>query len=201
MVRLARGTNRPTGGAWRRALCAGLLACVAQAAAAGDGDHLVKDCMSCHDAAQGRDWAIPVILGQKPRYLASRLEAFRHPDADGNLMPRLMSAFTPQEIERLAVYLSSQPSGLARSADARAVASAAGFARYQQHCAVCHEQAPDSPLLLGQGRAYLVDALRDFVYGRRGMPQGMRESLSALSADDLNAVIGFLASSSNRKEK
>ncbi|AJY39056.1 c-type cytochrome [Burkholderia humptydooensis] len=201
MARFAHWTIHRTHGALRRAVYASLLVCASQSAVADDNRYHVKDCMSCHDTAGGHDRAIPVILGQKKGYLVSRLDAFRHPGADGSLMPRLMPAFTPQEIDQLATYLASQRFGLLPSTGAGAGTAGVGFARYQQHCAVCHEQAADSPLLRGQGRAYLVGALRDFVYGRRGMPDRMRDSLNALSADDLNAVIGFLTTSSNRKDQ
>ncbi|MET3493968.1 c-type cytochrome [Variovorax boronicumulans] len=187
---------------WRFAWAAGLLLGLAQGAQAQDGAYLAKDCMACHDSAQGRNQGIPSIVGQKREFLRARLDAFRRPGSDAKLMPRLMAAYTSDEIEQIAAYLSTRPSPLMPVPDAgpKSGVTVAGLAKYRAHCAACHEHLDASPLLRGQNRAYLVNALRDFVFGRRAMPDGMRDSLSGLSAEDLGAVIDFMASSKKDKE-
>lgn len=183
--------------AWASGLLLGL---AMQGVHAQSGAYLSKDCAACHDTAQGRNQAIPTIVGQKHEFLRSRLEKFRHPGSDAKVMPRLTSGYSPAEIEQIAAYLSARPSPLKQASDTLANGSAEGLGQYRAHCAACHEHLDASPLLLGQNRTYLVNALRDFVFGVRAMPDGMRESLSALTTENLAAVLEFMAASNKGKE-
>jgi cytochrome c553 len=177
-----------------------LLGIAIQGVQAQSGAYLSKDCAACHDSEQGHNQAIPTLVGQKRAFLRNRLEEFRHPGSDAKVMPRLTSGYSPAEIEQIADYLSSRPSPLRPAPDRPAQGMAEGFAQYRAHCAACHEQVDESPLLLGQNRTYLVNALRDFIYGVRAMPDGMRENLSALDTDKLAAVLEFMAASNKGKE-
>lgn len=177
-----------------------LLLLVMSGARAQSGAYLSKDCTACHDTARGHNLAIPSIVGQKREFLRNRLETFRHPGSDAKVMPRLSSGYSPAELDEIVDYLSARPSSLKQATDKPAEVAPEGESQYRTHCAACHEHLDASPLLIGQNRTYLVNALRDFVFGTRPMPDGMRESLSALTTGNLAAVLDFMAASNKGKE-
>jgi len=92
-------------------------AMAANAASPGQGRHLSIACQACHGAAGlGTAPDIPNLAGQKERYLAAQLTAFRSGDRKHELMNALAAQLKDEEIADLAAFWSSMPVGGAADA-------------------------------------------------------------------------------------
>ncbi|MEJ2258130.1 MAG: c-type cytochrome, partial [Woeseiaceae bacterium] len=80
-----------------------------------------------------------------------------------------------------------------------AAKAAAGQAVHEASCDRCHSEGGTNPddeasMLGGQQMGYLRASLADYRSGERDQPKKMQESLEALSADDVEALVHYYGS-------
>lgn len=173
-------------------------------------------CTACH-GPQGRaapDGYYPRLAGKPPGYLYNQLINFREGRRHYGLMTQLLEPLSGPAgdayLMEIAQYFSRlevpypAPSPSAASAEVlrlgRQLVMEGDAARRVPACVQCHGQtmtgvAPNVPGLLGLPRDYLNAQLGAWKNGQRKAhaPDCMREVVSRLGMDDINAVASWVA--------
>ena len=191
-------------------LTLGLFASVAMAA---DLDAVVADCNSCHgDGGVSQSTDVPTIAGIPEFVHADALYIFRdearpcteteYKQGDKSGSSTTMCAVTADlsddMIDELAAHYAALPFVPAKQ-DFDAALAEAGKAVHEAECDRCHSEGGSNPedeasILAGQQMGYLKDTFAEYSAGEREQPKKMEEKLSALSDDDVKALVHYYAS-------
>lgn len=164
-----------------------------------NGEMLAQSCFACH-GPRGASAAspMPIIGGQNVSYLIDAMQAFKDMTRPATIMTRLTDAYTAQEIEAMAVYISSQPFvPAAQTIDSAKVEL--GRKAYTRACSKCHmrdgreSSEPEYPILAGQWLPYLQMTMADILTGKRGVDDKFKAALEKLNKDEIDAVLHFFA--------
>ena len=169
-------------------------------------------CTACH-GKQGRaapDGYYPRLAGKPAGYLYNQLVNFRDGRRHYGLMTQLVDPLTDSYLMEIAEYFSNldvpypapvptlAPAALLRQGERLAMQGDA--ARQIPACVQCHGQAmtgvaPNIPGLLGLPRDYLNAQLGAWKAGQRRAhaPDCMKDVVTRLSLEDINAVGSWLA--------
>ena len=191
-------------------LTLGLFASVAMA---GDLDAVVENCNSCHGNDGVSQWSdMPTIAGVPEFVGADALYIFRdearpcteseYRQGDTSRPATTMCAvaadLSDDMIDEVAAYYAGLPFVAAKQ-DFDADLAAKGKAVHDAECDRCHSEGGSNPedeagILAGQWMGYLEDTFAEYAAGDREQPKKMEEKLSALSDDDVKALIHYYAS-------
>lgn len=178
-----------------------------------NGETIVNQvCSGCH----GPDGVsttpnFPRIGGQLQEYLAVQTWLFKEGIRPSPVMAPVASQLSDQDIADVAAYLASvTPSGAPFAVDDQAAAERGATVFHQGNvesgviaCAICHGRngeglpAAGVPRIAGQSPTYLTSVLNEFAmvpdFGNP-IPNAMHIVASALTEEDFDAVVAFLAS-------
>ena len=182
-------------------------------AMAGDLDAVVENCNGCHGndgVSQSND--VPTIAGIPEFVHADALYIFRdearpcteskyrHGDTSraATTMCAVVADLSDDMIDEVAAYYAGLP-WVAAKQDFDAALAEAGKAVHDAECDRCHSEGGSNPedeasLLAGQWMGYLEDTFAEYKSGDREQPKKMEEKLSAISDDDIKALIHYYAS-------
>jgi sulfide dehydrogenase cytochrome subunit len=155
-------------------------------------------CGACH-GKDGRGSAsnVPVIAGLPAVVQEDALFAYMDGDrqcASTPMMCKVVSNLTEDQVVELAEYYSAMPYASAGEEFDAALAGA-GKTIHEKSCAICHNpDDPESPILHGQRKDYLRYALEQYAAGGRNQMPAMEKKTSALSNDDIEALLNYYAS-------
>lgn len=173
-------------------------------ALAADAPASAKSCAECHgEGGVSTKPDIPTIAGMSDFYLEGQMAAYQkgqRPCAhSGNTdMCAIAKAMTPAQIKESSAYFAAQKfAGAHQSVDAALAAK--GKAIHEAHCEICHsdggsESADDAGILAGQWKPYLLTTLGEYKGDKRVEPEKMKPQTSALSGDDIKALVEYYAS-------
>lgn len=186
-----------------------LLLAVSGTAMAAAAPAAVASCAECH-GAQGVSMHkdVPTIAGLSDFYLEGQMQAYQKaqrpcPKSTVSKTPTDMcevsKALDKGQIKEIGNYYAAQPWTPAPQQGLDAAKVAKGKALHSSGCETCHTKGgsvadDDAGILAGQWLTYLQATLQDYAAGKRLMPEKMKPKLSALSADDLDALAQFYAS-------
>ena len=177
-----------------------------QALAAGDaaaGAEIAHTCLGCHGVKHYVNtyptYHVPRIAGQHEAYLVSALHAYRGGLRDHPTMQANASSLSNQDIEDIAAYFAAQ--GLEEhdsnySADSASLEAGKELAT---PCAACHGDtgfqtaAPTNPVLAGQYKSYIEQALKGYQSGSRRSAI-MAGFTTLLTDDDINNLAAWFSS-------
>ena len=182
-------------------------------AAIADLDAVVENCNGCHGDDGVSQWAdVPTIAGISEFVHSDALYIFRDEarpctetefkQGDTSRAATTMCAVTADMsddmIDEVAAYYAGKPFVAAKQEFDAALAEA-GKAIHEAECDRCHSEGganpeDDASILAGQQMGYLKDTFAEYRAGEREQPQKMEEKLSALSDDDVKALVNFYAS-------
>ncbi len=185
----------------------------ASAAMAGDLEATVENCNGCHGNDGASQWNdVPTIAGISEFVHSDALYIFRdearpctetkYKQGDTSRAATTMCAVTADMsddmIDEVAAYYAAKPFVAAKQ-DFDAGLAEAGKAIHEAECDRCHSEGGSNPeddasILAGQHMGYLMDTFAEYRAGEREQPQKMEEKLSALSDDDVKALVNFYAS-------
>jgi len=171
------------------------------APARADVSGVMKFCIDCHgDDGRGSESDIPIIAGIPAIVQEDAL--FEYLDGERNcgnkpLMCKVVSRLTEEQITELAEHFAAMPYEPAGE-DFDASLAEQGKAIHMENCAICHgEDDPgdaEASILHGQKKDYLRYALHQYAAGERVQLDAMKDKTSALSPDEIEALLNFYAS-------
>ncbi len=185
----------------------------AASAMAGDLDAVVENCNGCHGNDGVSQWTdVPTIAGIPEFVHSDALYIFRdearpcteteYKQGDTSRAATSMCAVTADlsddMIDEVAAYYAGLPFVAAKQ-DFDAALAEAGKAVHDAECDRCHSEGGSNPedeasILAGQQIGYLMDTFAEYRSGEREQPKKMEEKVSALSDDDVKALVHYYAS-------
>jgi len=166
---------------------------------------MLKMCTACHgEDGRGVSSDIPIIAGVPAAVQEDALFAY----ADGvrncvssPMMCKIASLLTEEQIIELAAYYAGLPYKAAGEEFDTALAEA-GQKIHASNCAMCHgannpseaNASMGASVLHGQHKDYMRYALQQYVAGERSQLPAMEKAISALAADDIEALVNYYAS-------
>ena len=173
-----------------------LLPVAAQAAGdAAAGEQKAYTCLGCHGVKHYVNtyptYHVPKIAGQHEAYLISALQAYRSKQRGHATMQANAGLLTDQDIEDIAAYFSGIGGKKPDVSSAKGIEEAAT-------CAACHATdgnsvQPTNPILAGQYKSYIQQALRAYKSGER-QNAIMSGFASALSEADIAKLAKYFSS-------
>lgn len=162
-------------------------------------------CFLCH-GMQGESATelFPRLAGQNAAYIAKQLANFKSGERRSEVMPRMVTALTPQDMDALGLYFSRQHSPPHATTDPKLAAR--GMAIYTQGgaatevaaCTGCHGErghgSEQLPRLAGQLADYLAAQLRNFGRRVRTNDNAVMHTIAAkMTESEVRAVAEFLS--------
>lgn len=175
-------------------LLSGFFALPASAADIKAAEQHVEHCGGCHGTkgiSNNAQW--PNLAGQTPTYLVNQLKAFKSGERVNPIMQPMAGHLTPEDMDNLAAYFSSQQPAKAGGDPTLAKAGEAKAAM----CLGCHGAKAAGngqyPRLAGQHPDYLAKQLQAFKSGAR--KSGPMQAITAnMSEDDFKALAAYFGS-------
>lgn len=173
--------------------------------AASGAQDMLQICINCHgEDGLGKDSDTPIIAGEKTATLEDALYAYldgARKCVSAPMMCKSVAKLTEEQIPEYAEYFAALPYKPAGE-EFDAALAAAGEEIHKVSCAKCH--GADHPseadtdigasMLHGQRKNYLQYAMEQYAAGEREQLPAMEAKISALSADDIEALINYYAS-------
>lgn len=156
-------------------------------------------CTACHgENGIPQDKAIPVIWGQHQGYLYLQLRDYKRGTRKNEQMSPIAEGLERNDMMALAEYFSKKKWPALNQPDADPATTAKALrANVALACTTCHlaEYQGDStvPRLSGQSADYLARTLDQFRSRERANNPGMSDIASAASAEDIAALVTYLA--------
>ena len=186
-------------------------------AAMADLNAVVENCNGCHGNDGVSQWSdVPTIAGVSEFVHSDALYIFRdearpcteteYKQGDtsrpATTMCAVVADMSDDMIDEVAAYYAAKPFVAAKQ-DFDAALAEAGKAIHEAECDRCHSEGGSNPeddagILAGQQMGYLKDTFAEYRSGEREQPKKMEEKLSALSDDDIKALVNFYASQQDR---
>jgi cytochrome c553 len=185
---------RPTAAALGLALIASGFSLGALAAGnAATGKVLAYTCHGCHGIPNYKNaypnYSVPKLGGQHITYLQNALKAYASGERSHPTMISHASTLSEQDRADIAAFLSSKPVPVSEVVGSPPPAA--------QVCAGCHgpdgaakSMADEYPVLAGQHRDYLLQALKDYKSGKRKNPI-MAGIIAGVDAKDFPDIAQF----------
>jgi cytochrome c553 len=162
-------------------------------------------CFLCH-GMQGESATelFPRLAGQNAAYIAKQLANFKSGERKSEVMPRMVTTLTEEDMRALGLYFSRQKSPPHASADpllatkGREIYTRGGAATEVAACVGCHGERGDGsetlPRLAGQVVGYLATQLRDFGKRVRTNDNAVMHTIAAkMTEDEILAVAEYLS--------
>lgn len=153
-------------------------------------------CLGCHGIEGYRNaypsYRVPKLGGQKPAALVNALTAYKGESRQHHTMQAQGSTLTEQDIEDVVAWIALSPRA-ADDLDEQAVANLDAA----KACIACHGTpgeavVPAPPVLSGQHRSYLAEALKQYKDGERGATV-MSAFTATLTESDIEQLAAFFA--------
>jgi cytochrome c553 len=178
-----------------------VLAALSTRSALAEGDPergrvLGYTCLGCHGIEGYRNaypsYRVPKLGGQKPEALVTALNAYRGGSRPHHTMQAQGESLSEQDIEDLVAWITLSP----RASDDLDEQSVENL-EAAKACVACHGSAgtdvkPAPPVLSGQHRSYLAEALKQYKDGERGNTV-MTAFTAGLTERDIEQLAAFFA--------
>lgn len=166
-----------------------------------DVSGMLKMCVACHgEDGRGTQANVPIIAGVPAIIHEDALYAYADGDrncGDVPMMCNVVSGLTEDQVVEFAAHFSAMPYAPADE-EFDAALAAAGESIHKENCAICH--GADDPgeaeagILHGQRKDYLRFVMQQYAAGERTQMPAMEKKISALSIDDIEALVNYYAS-------
>ena len=182
----------------RTAVCvAGMIVvlCTGVARAADVVENALGICASCHGAdGLPKDPTVPIIWGQRAKYIEKQLLDYRSGDRDNQIMSSMAEAVRRDDVPSAAQILAGR--AWPRHGEGAGLAPAA-----IETCKACHgadllggaSPEGETPRLAGQFFEYLNEQMGQFAREQRQNQKTMTAMMKALTADERAEIAKYLA--------
>lgn len=157
------------------------------------GKTLSYTCDGCHGIENYKNvyptYSVPKLGGQHAAYLEAALKAYATGERAHSTMHAHAASLSDEDRKAIAAFFASQPRQPGRPVGTPPAATAT--------CAACHGNdgvsvIDQNPILAGQHRDYLEQALRDYKTGKRKNPV-MAGMIATVKDEDIPAIAAFFA--------
>lgn len=172
-------------------------------AAMADASQSLPVCAGCHgaDGASGITPDTPIIAGLDVGVLEDAMFAYmdggRTCLPSGAIMCQITTSLSEDDVVELAAHFADMPFKPAGE-DFDAALAAIGEEIHEDNCAMCHGiHEPGDPqfsIVHGQKMAYLSGVLQQYAAGERDQLPPMQAAISALTPEDIEAIVNYYAS-------
>jgi cytochrome c553 len=165
----------------------------------GEGDaeagrRLTGDCESCHGAdgnATGK--TMPTLAGQDARYFVKAMTAYKDGARLHEDMFEATKGLSEEDFQNLATYYAAQ------EPVQRDVRTPLASMEWIERCERCHgidgnSNDPRFPMLAGQDKTYLRNAMQAYTAGERSNASTMHKMAQPLSGMDIQLIGSYFAS-------
>lgn len=170
----------------------------AQTETLGEGDinvgrRLSAECASCHgDDGNAANPSMPTLAGQDAKYFIKGMNHYKNGERQHEKMFEAVEQLSEQDMIDLASYYASQ------KPVRRNIRKPLNSAEWIMRCERCHgidgnSRDPRFPMLAGQDKTYLKQAMQDYVSGIR-QSTTMHAMATPLSPLDIERIAGYFAS-------
>jgi len=175
----------------------------APASADGDsaaGQKLFETCRGCHSVPTYTNafpnYSVPKIGGQHAQRVVAALVGYKSGERGHPTMHAQAASLSDQDMQDLAAYIA------AAGAEPHGAATAAAAPEKAATCAACHgadgnSPSPEFPILAGQNRDYLLQALHQYHAGARSNPI-MAPQAKALTEQEMRELAAYFAGQASR---
>jgi sulfide dehydrogenase cytochrome subunit len=160
---------------------------------------LANTCAGCH-GYEGKSVgpASPNLAGMSETYFIESMEAFKFGDRPSTIMGRIATGYTDEQTAAMAAYFASLPVYKAPQ-EVDAAMAEEGAKIFEKGCENCHSEGgsvpdDDAGILAGQWLPYMQYTMEDYLAGHREMTKKMKKQVEKLDAEQLQAVLHYLAS-------
>ena len=162
------------------------------------GEALARTCAACHGSAEIKVGNPPIeppkLLHERASYVFNALIEFRSGKRTNDVMGPMAAPLNDQDMRDIAAYLAAKPLGPPH-------AKMVGTPAYKftvANCTLCHGETgmgemQGMPILTGQNKAYLKQALEEFKSGVRTNPT-MQAVAKVLSPKEIDEVATYYSS-------
>lgn len=159
-------------------------------------------CIGCHgaDGVSGVTPDCPIIAGIAPEVQEDALYAYKDGGrkcAPPDVMCQIAGSLSDDDIVELAAHFAELPYKPAGE-DFDAALAAEGEEIHENNCAMCHGiHEPGDPqfsIVHGQKKAYLRNVMQQYAAGERDQLPPMQAAMSALTAEDIEAIVNYYGS-------
>jgi cytochrome c553 len=156
-------------------------------------------CAGCHgENGVPQEKTTPIIWGQTEGYLYLQLRDYKRGDRKHDIMTPLAETLERSDMLALADYFANKPwPDLRQPGASKEVADRALRANVSVGCTGCHldqwQGVGTVPRLAGLSRDYLAKTIAEFRTRARGNNPGMSDLMIVTSAEDLAALVDYLA--------
>jgi sulfide dehydrogenase cytochrome subunit len=168
-----------------------------------DASQSMPICTGCHgaDGASGITPDTPNIAGLDAGVFEDAMFAYQDGGRkclpSGTMMCQVAASLSEDDIIELATHFSEMPFKPAGE-DFDAALAAKGEELHEDGCGMCHGiHEPGDPqfsILHGQKMAYLSGVMKQYAAGERDQMAPMQAAVSALSPEDIEAIVNYYAS-------
>lgn len=159
-----------------------------------------RDCVSCHRLDGGNAApAIPILAGQRERYLLAALEAYKAGTRIHAALKDLTGHMSAADLRNVAAYYASLPPVASTwSTQVQLISPYESGRKLAQACEKCHGEGGNSktsgvPSLAGQQARYLILAVQEYLHAER-QKSPMHAMLPRLERTELENVALYFAS-------
>ncbi len=185
---------------------------IAAGSASAAAPAAAKQCESCHGpngVSPNKD--IPIIAGLSAFYLDGEIQAYqkglrpcpkvkfpKEPSKPATDMCDIAKKLSPADATAVDKFFAAQKFEAANQSFDPKLA-AIGKQIHSEDCELCHTDGgsvadDDAGILAGQWSPYLHEAFKEYQSGKRQIPAKMKPKITALSADQINALVNYYAS-------
>ncbi|MDI9347313.1 MAG: c-type cytochrome [Methylacidiphilales bacterium] len=166
------------------------------------GKVIFETCKGCHSIKGYQStypsYHVPYLYGQNQTYITTALRGYRDGARKHGSMVFNAGSLSDQDIQNVAVFLSSGNSPASTNPPNNKIASVRGKELYQATCLSCHgengvTQMENTPHLAGQYKDYLRNAIQSYKSGIRNNAI-MATFVSQLTDKDIEDISLYLSS-------
>jgi len=164
-----------------------------------DAPALVQSCLACHgENAFLAGGTAPAITGQPFTVIQDALMLFAANGRPCTVMCAIAASLSQGEIKALANYLEQQDFVSVDQESDPDLAVLGSELHLRNGCDNCHSEGGRNglgmaPVLAGQWKPYLRDALLQVRAGKRKGPKAMNGAIRSMSEEDIEALLEFYA--------
>lgn len=157
---------------------------------ANDGQEIAQSCGSCHgDDGNASGANMPTLAGQDARYFVKAMKAYKDGKRKHEQMYDAVASLSDTEVENLAAFYAAQ------EPLRRDVRTPLTTAEWINRCERCHgidgnSTDPRFPMLAGQEKVYLTDALKSYA-GTQRADSAMHAMSDPLSQADVERIVDY----------